>query len=210
MLVHVAVSDSVSSFVRGVTLALRSRGVSASAPKDLVAWVRADQVRVVLLTLTSEGDWARLDKLRSLDDRLLIVAMLEDTDQRACLRALAAGAAGVLPRDASPKRVAQTVGSLVRGEAIVPLPLIRALTAQARPEPAGGDDAEVDVDVDALEPSEVAWLRGLANGATVRHLANEAGYSERMMFRLLNNLYHRLEVNTRTEALFLARERGWI
>lgn len=206
MLVHVAVADSVSSYVRGVTLALRSRGVSASAPKDLEAWVRADQVRVVLLTLTSEGDWERLDKLHSLDDRLLIVAMMEDTDQRACLRALAAGAAGVLPRDASPKRVAQTVGSLVRGEAIVPLPLIRALTAQAHPEPAAG----TGVGADALAPSELAWLRGLANGATVRHLANEAGYSERMMFRLLNNLYHRLEVNTRTEALFLARERGWI
>jgi DNA-binding CsgD family transcriptional regulator len=45
---------------------------------------------------------------------------------------------------------------------------------------------------------------------TVRQLADRAGYSERMMFRLLRDLYDRLRVKGRTEALMLARERGWL
>ena len=49
-----------------------------------------------------------------------------------------------------------------------------------------------------------------AGGSTVAALANQAGYSERAMFRLLHGLYQRLGVRTRTEALIRAHERGWL
>jgi DNA-binding CsgD family transcriptional regulator len=44
----------------------------------------------------------------------------------------------------------------------------------------------------------------------VGQLADQAGYSERAMFRMLRNLYAKLKVSTRTEALMHARERGWL
>ena len=59
-------------------------------------------------------------------------------------------------------------------------------------------------------PSEVDWLHQLAGGLTVGQLAAQVGYSERMMFRLLRELYDRLQVKGRTEALMLARQRGWL
>ena len=52
--------------------------------------------------------------------------------------------------------------------------------------------------------------RELAGGVTVAQLAAQVGYSERMMFRLLRELYDRLHVRGRTDALMLARERGWL
>jgi DNA-binding NarL/FixJ family response regulator len=63
-----------------------------------------------------------------------------------------------------------------------------------------------------MNPSsrEIGWLRDLANGVSVGRIAEGAGYSERMMFRLLRDLYARLGARNRTEALMLARERDWI
>ena len=44
---------------------------------------------------------------------------------------------------------------------------------------------------------------------TVNQLAAKARYSERMMFRLLRELYSRFGARTKVEALMLAREQGW-
>jgi DNA-binding NarL/FixJ family response regulator len=78
---------------------------------------------------------------------------------------------------------------------------VRALTDPAR-------DSRPDGDIPS--PREIDWLHQLAGGLTVGQLAARVGYSERMMFRLLRELYDRLQVKGRTEALMLARQRGWL
>jgi DNA-binding NarL/FixJ family response regulator len=56
-----------------------------------------------------------------------------------------------------------------------------------------------------------AWLAAAARGwYTVAQVAATSGYSERMMFRLLRNLYARLGVESRMEAMLLTREHGWV
>lgn len=204
MLVHVAVADPLAPFADGLTTMLRAHGVSAEAPTDLEAWAGQSQAKMVFLTLASEPDWRRLDALHLLDDRLLIVAVMDVMDQTACVRALTSGAVSIVPRETAARAVLQTVESLARGESVVPLSVMRALAGQLPP---AGNEPDRE---GALSSMERDWLRQLAQGATVRQLANSAGYSERMMFRILRNLYSRMNVGTRTEALFLARERGWI
>jgi DNA-binding CsgD family transcriptional regulator len=56
----------------------------------------------------------------------------------------------------------------------------------------------------------VSWLRQLAAGSTVAQLANQAGYSERAMFRLLQGLYQQLGARNRVEALLRAQQLGWL
>jgi DNA-binding CsgD family transcriptional regulator len=56
----------------------------------------------------------------------------------------------------------------------------------------------------------IAWLRHLSEGRTVADLADSVGYSERMMYRLLANLYRRLGARSRTKALMLAQREGWL
>jgi DNA-binding NarL/FixJ family response regulator len=50
----------------------------------------------------------------------------------------------------------------------------------------------------------------LASGRTVSQLAEQSGYSERAMFRLLRKVYVRMQVRNRTEALLRARQQGWL
>jgi DNA-binding NarL/FixJ family response regulator len=204
VLVHVAVADPLAPYVEGVRSMLSAGGVSAEAPADLEAWANEEQRKIVFFTLVSERDWQQLEALRNVDSRLLIVAVLDVADEATCVRALTAGAVSILPRGTAAEAVVHTVDSLSRGQSVLPLPVLRALGRRLRP------NTDEHVNERALSPKELDWLRQLAEGVTVRELAIRAGYSERMMFRILRSLYHRMNVGTRTEALFLARERGWI
>jgi DNA-binding NarL/FixJ family response regulator len=204
VLVHVAIADPLAPYVEGVRSILSAGGVTAEAPGDLEAWANEEQRKMVFFTLASERDWERLEALRSVDNRLLIVAVLDVMDETTSVRALTAGAVSILPRGAPAEAVIQTVEFLSRGQSVVPLPALHALARRLRPN-ADARGSEL-----ALSTKELDWLRQMAAGVTVRELAIGAGYSERMMFRILRSLYQRMNVRTRTEALFLARERGWI
>jgi DNA-binding NarL/FixJ family response regulator len=61
-----------------------------------------------------------------------------------------------------------------------------------------------------LSAERLSWLRALAAGRTVAQLADQAGYSERAMFRLLRLLYQDMGVGGRVEALLRARDEGWL
>lgn len=62
---------------------------------------------------------------------------------------------------------------------------------------------------DHLSQQEISRLRDLANGVSVGRIAEDTGYSERRMFRLLRDLLTRLGTRNRTEAPMLATQRGW-
>lgn len=89
---------------------------------------------------------------------------------------------------------------MLRGGYVLPAVVVRELLRRA---------ARWDEDV-RLTERELAWLRDLAQGLTVAQVAARSGYSERMVFRFFRDLYEGLGVANRTEALLLARERGWI
>jgi DNA-binding NarL/FixJ family response regulator len=89
---------------------------------------------------------------------------------------------------------------VLRGGYVLPAVVVRELLRRA---------ARWDEDV-RLTERELAWLRDLAQGLTVAQVAPRSGYSERMIFRFFRDLYEGLGVANRTEALLLARERGWI
>ena len=59
-----------------------------------------------------------------------------------------------------------------------------------------------------VSESELEWLRAMASGSTVLDLAEDAGFSERAMFRNLKSMYMRIGVKNRTEALMWASRNG--
>jgi DNA-binding NarL/FixJ family response regulator len=88
----------------------------------------------------------------------------------------------------------------ISGRSVLPVEVVRALTAT-------GDVQRPD----RIPPeTEISWIRQLTQGLTVARLAERAGYSERMMFRLLRDLYQRWGVANRTEAIIHARDNGWL
>ena len=197
MRIRVAVVDPLPLCGRGVVAALADLGYPADTPDDVWAWLSGTSGQAVVLGVVADRDWRLLAELHEARPALPVLAMLDRPDVRGYVRAVRAGAAGAVARTGTPSALQQAFTALVNGQVLVPAEVMRALAADDRGEPAPSDQ-------------ELAWLRQLARGSTVAALARSAGYSERMMFRRLRELYGRLPARNRTEALIHARDNGWI
>ncbi|MEV4621562.1 DNA-binding response regulator [Asanoa sp. NPDC049573] len=200
MTLRVAVVDRLPMYARGLAVTLSEHGGPAEVPTDLLEWARRPGEPLVFLGLTEEADWGLLAALRTVRADALVVGVIDVPGLAEVVRAVAAGAAGVLDRDATPAAVADVLRATLDGRSLVPLDVLRSLVAGLTAESASRP----------ITADEIHWLRKLADGTTVPRLAQEAGYSERMMFRLLAGLYARLGVDGRTKALIRARDEGWL
>jgi DNA-binding NarL/FixJ family response regulator len=201
MSVRVAVSDPLPMFRQGVMACLDDVLVEIEVPTDLRAWALGADRRVILLTVQAAADWELLAELCQAGDDVAVVAVLEEATVAGYVRAISAGAAGAMPRSVSTAKLRAVFRAAVEGSTLLPTDVVRALAAR---------DAEHEPTNDHPSTQEIGWLRDLANGVSVGRIADDAGYSERMMFRLLRDLYARLGTRNRTEALMLARKRDWI
>jgi DNA-binding NarL/FixJ family response regulator len=201
MSIRVAVSDPLPMFRKGVMACLDDVHVETETTPDLRTWARGADRRVILLTVHAATDWDLLSDLCHMRDDVVVVAVLEEATVASYLRAISSGAAGAMPRTVSMPELRAVFLAAVEGSTLLPTEVVRALARR-----------ETDTATAAEHPStrEIGWLRDLANGTSVARIADNAGYSERMMFRLLRDLYARLGVRNRTEALIFAKERDWI
>jgi DNA-binding NarL/FixJ family response regulator len=198
MTVHVAVVGNLPMYTRGLAGTLGDHGHPADVPADILDWSRRPGRLVVFLILTREDDWGVLAALIKLRADAAVVAVIADPGLREVVRAVDAGAVGIMALDAEPAAVDETLRATLRGNSILPAAVLRSLVAGA----AGAERPVTE--------TEIRWLRELAAGTTVARLAEQADYSERMMFRLLAGVYTRLGAGNRTEALMHAREEGWL
>jgi DNA-binding NarL/FixJ family response regulator len=197
----IAVSDPLPMFHCGIADAMRNCRYDVESPEDLLAWTAAvDGPAVVLLTLLRPADWTLLTTLRDSRSAATLIAVIENEDLALSLRALASGAVGVMAREADVDTVRDVLVAAVSGRSVLPVDVVRALAT-------AGDVRRPD----RIPPeTEISWIRQLTQGLTVARLAERAGYSERMMFRLLRELYRRWGVANRTEAIIHARDNGWL
>jgi DNA-binding NarL/FixJ family response regulator len=199
MFVRIAVADPLPIFRRGVMAILRDAGFEPETPDDPLAWARDQDAKALIITLSSEADWELLGELHRSTAETLLVALLDRVTLEASVRAVRAGAACILPRDASPAVLSEAFRAVTNGQSLIGLDVLRALAAGEAPPAEEGPSFE-----------ERRWLRALSAGATVNRLAAEVGYSERMMFRLLRELYVRIGAQGRTDALIMAQAKGWL
>ncbi|MEU4776080.1 hypothetical protein [Micromonospora sp. NPDC023644] len=196
--IRIAVSDPLPMFGRGIADVMRDTGHDVEFPGDLFTWNGYAGPRLISLTLLYPSDWALLAALRDSRPRTAVVAVIENGDVDRCVRALTSGAVGGAEADAGTVR--SVLSAAASGRSILPADMVRALTSLSRSPQAGHVPTEI----------EISWIRLLAQGFTVARLAAHAGYSERMMFRVLPAIYERWGVANRTEATIHARGNGWI
>jgi DNA-binding NarL/FixJ family response regulator len=197
-----AVWDPLPLFCSGLLALLAAVGFDVEVPDDLMSWVCCDSTKVLLMTLATPADWQLLTALEPARSDLAVVAMLADPNLTSYVRAVYAGAVSVIPRCAEPSLVQRAFEAAVDGRSLLPIAVLRAISASGAP----------NGEVGSISPSEEErnWLRQLARGSSVADLAEYAGYSERMMFRLLRALYVKLQAPNRTVALIRARDEGWL
>lgn len=167
------------------------RGVERAAAD---AGVLDEAGRVVTLIPLS-GDDSRCARIDALAADGVVVALLDPFETRTIAHAIA-HRVGCADLQAEPEQVVAAVLAALDGMVLMSS---EALAGMIGHHPHAGVE---------LSEEEAEWLGDLARGATVVQLADDFGYSERAMFRRLHELYTRLGVSNRTEALVTAQRLG--
>lgn len=185
----VAVAETAASFRRGVDTALGNAGYLPVAIED--------SPDAVLATLRFPEGCETVTKLVA--SGAVVVALLPDPTPEAHAHAYEHGAAGTVDWNADPEEIVASLHTALEGRTRLPIEVTRVLASEwpslHAPRP------EIDED-------EVDWLVALASGTTVARLADDTGYSERALFRKLHDVYDRLGVTSRAEAIVAAERLG--
>lgn len=183
--------------------------VVAEAGDGATAVQEAERLRpdVAIMDVAMPG-MSGIEATRQIKAALPNVAVLALTaydDDQYVLALLDAGAAGFMLKDARAQELVEAVRAVNRGEAVLrPGVAARALrravsrrgAAVASPPPLS--DREMDV------------LREAARGLPNKDIARRLNLSVRTIHTHLGNIFTKLGVGSRTEAVLLALRRGWI
>lgn len=122
--------------------------------------------------------------------------------------ALQAGASGYVLKTAEPEEIHRAVRAIRQGESALDPHVARKVVRRL----ASGHptDRSAEQVVERLTEREVEVLRLAARGLTNTAIGHELGISRRTVQGHLANLFHKLQVGTRTEAVLRAVKLGWI
>lgn len=173
----------------------------AANGREAVALVERHAPDVVLMDLRMpelDGVGA-ITEIRA-DHRSVQVLVLTTYDaDRDIVRALEAGAVGVLLKDAPRDELFRAVRATARGEPVLSAPVTARLLTELRRPPA-----------EALSEREIEVLGLVAKGLTNRAVGRKLAISEATVKTHLVHLYAKLGVSDRTSAVTVGFERGII
>jgi len=163
--------------------------------------------RVVLMDAHMPGDQS-LEALRqirqlNLDTRVLLLSAQDHEEY--LYQTLRAGADGYVLKDIAPEELAQAIRVVARGEALIQPQLAGRLLASLGKQGNGAGRRDL---LDTLTAREVEVLGLLAKGMRNKEIAARLFVSERTVNFHLANIYQKLNVSGRTEALSKAIEQG--
>lgn len=141
--------------------------------------------------------------------RVRILVLTADDENPQVLALLRAGADGYLLKTARIEAVIRAVREVHAGNVALSPEVATTIVRQVSSVPRA---AEISSGFVAAAPTarEIAVLRFAAQGMTNREIGQALSISHRTVQGHLANLYTKLQVNTRTEAVTEALKRGWI
>lgn len=134
---------------------------------------------------------------------LILTAYDEDPYVFALLQA---GASGYILKSAEADDLLEAVRKVHRGESVLSPEVTEKVVRQIQ----AGGPASAAEQVEALTAREIDVLRLAAQGMTNRAIGRALGISDRTVQGHLANVYGKLGVSSRTEAVTEALKRGWI
>jgi DNA-binding NarL/FixJ family response regulator len=203
--IRVVVADDHAVVRAGLVQLLATFGgvelVGAAADgEEAVALCAERQPDVVLMDL----EMPALDgieatrRIRSSQPGVAVVVLTSFSDRERILRALDAGAAGYLLKDAEPAELLRAIEAAARGEAPLDPKAARALLSART----------VTSAAESLSEREREVLAMVAEGLPNKLIARELAISEKTVKAHLTNVYREIGVTDRTQAALWAQRNG--
>jgi len=128
---------------------------------------------------------------------ILIITVLEDSDK--VFRSLCAGAGGYIVKNSDTEDIIKNISEALSGGAPMSLRIAKMVVQSfARPQDSPLSEREKDV------------LRGISEGKTYSKIALDLFISKETVRSHIKNIYQKLAVNSKAEALKVAGKNRWI
>lgn len=168
----------------------------------------------VLLVDLGLPDGSGIDVIRAARTRWPDCGIMVSTgfgDELHVMQSLEAGAAGYLIKDSTPKRMLGEIRTLhAGGSPISPMIARQILMRFVRPE--ATDSAPLELDSDkpraVLSAREQQVLVFITKGFSTEEIASLMSVSRHTVQTFVRRIYGKLQVNSRTEAIYEARSQG--
>jgi two-component system NarL family response regulator len=201
--IEVLIADDHTTFLAGLTSIIDMEAdmivvAQATDGRQAVELWRKHRPTVALLDLRMpvlDGVGA-IDEIRREDDSAQIVVLTTYDSDNDIYRAIKAGTKGYLLKDARREELLDCIRKVSRGVTCIPQELMQKLVAGIRSEP--------------LTNREVEVLRLLAHGKSNKEIGSELSISEFTVKGHMHNIFEKLNVFGRTEAITAASRRGLI
>jgi two-component system, NarL family, response regulator YdfI len=157
---------------------------------------------VVLMDLRMPGlDGIRaVEQIKAYDAEIEVVILTTYDDDEYIVRGLCAGARGYLLKDTKRQALFETIRAAARGESLLPPAILEKVVSHlAEPRAPASTD---------LSQRERQVLELMGQGATNREIAVELRIAERTVKAHITNVFNKLGVNSRTEAVAVAIRDG--
>ncbi len=176
---------------------------TAANVDDLTALPPTQTATTILFDLPQPPPWtATLSETLSDYGRLYLV---DAYDLAQIVSLLQAGMTGVISRDATVPELTRSLLATARGEIVLP----PSLAAQALLALARGNVTPQQHQIESLTDREQDVLTLLAQGMANKDIAQSLFLSVRTIEAHLRNIYGKLDVNNRTEAVLWAVQHGF-
>jgi DNA-binding NarL/FixJ family response regulator len=158
----------------------------------------------------ADGEEAvRLAKAEVPEVAVLVLTAHDDDEYVFAL--LQAGANGYLLKTAETEELVKAIRTVVAGQSALDPTVAGKVVAQfASGRPLPDTLADVKDEYDGLTERELEILRLVGRGLTNKEIGQQLYISDRTVQAHLSNIFSKLDVGSRTEAVMYAVRRGWI
>ena len=177
----------------------------ADSAANLYASLETNRPNVILLDIRMQGQTGIeiAQRLKREWQDLKIIMLTTYDDEEYLFGALRAGADGYLLKSASPQVLADSIRSVARGERLMSPALVDKMMRQFQT--LANDKVRMEI---GLTDQEMQVLQLVAAGATNKEIADKLFWSEVTVKRKTQDIFEKLGVSNRAQAVAEANKRG--
>jgi DNA-binding NarL/FixJ family response regulator len=211
--IRVAVVDDQRLFTKGLSgLVDMLDGVEvvgvAYDGEEAVALCRKEEPDVVLMDISMpkmDGISATRE-IRSLLPQTAVIILTAHEEDEQVFEGMKAGAQGYLLKDAEPEDLSRAIRTVYAGDTIIAPDLAQKMLNTFESGKSSGSSRLMP----PLTERELEVIRALAQGKSDRQIANSLGISEKTVRNHTSNIYRKLHIFDRTQAVIYAIREGVI